>query len=113
MDKLNVLNAMNLNGVRLTDGMFAAQQSAARDYYVGINDDDLLWGFRTRAGKPAPGSRLMGWYGSGIYHVFGQILSGLVRLSKSMSDDVVCIGVRHYNQVDRAVPEWQLLAHCR
>ena len=46
----------------------------------------MLKGFRRRAGKPAPGAELGGWYSSDIFHVFGQILSGLARLHAATGD---------------------------
>ena len=62
------------------------QVDAARDDYLRIPNDDLLKGFRQRAGKPAPGADLGGWYSSDIFHVFGQILSGLARLYAATGD---------------------------
>ena len=62
------------------------QVDAAREDYLRIPNDDLLKGFRRRAGKPAPGADLGGWYSSDIFHVFGQILSGLARLHAATGD---------------------------
>lgn len=55
-------------------------------YYLAIPNDDLLLGFRRRAGKPAPGKELGGWYSQDVFHVFGQILSGLARMYGATGD---------------------------
>ncbi len=73
-------------GVTLDDGPLRRQVDAAREDYLRIPNDDLLQGFRRRAGKPAPGADLGGWYSSDIFHVFGQILSGLARLHAATGD---------------------------
>ena len=43
-------------------------------------------GFRARAGLPAPGPDLGGWYSSDTFLVFGQIVSGLARLYAATGD---------------------------
>jgi hypothetical protein len=73
-------------GVSLDDGPLRRQVDAAREDYLRIPNDDLLKGFRLRAGKPAPGADLGGWYSSDIFHVFGQMLSGLARLHAATGD---------------------------
>ncbi len=73
-------------GVSLDDGPLRQQVDAAREDYLRIPNDDLLKGFRKRAGRPAPGADLGGWYSSDIFHVFGQILSGLARLHAVTGD---------------------------
>ena len=35
---------------------------------------DFLEGFRRRAGLPAPGKDLGGWYSADVFHIFGQII---------------------------------------
>jgi DUF1680 family protein len=73
-------------GVSLDDGPLRRQVDAAREDYLRIPNDDLLKGFRLRAGKPAPGADLGGWYSSDVFHVFGQLLSGLARLHAATGD---------------------------
>jgi len=73
-------------GVSLDDGPLRRQVDAARQDYLRIPNDDLLKGFRLRAGKPAPGADLGGWYSSDTFHVFGQLLSGLARLHATTGD---------------------------
>ncbi|MFI5457660.1 MAG: beta-L-arabinofuranosidase domain-containing protein [Isosphaerales bacterium] len=74
------------HGVSLDEGLLRRQVDAARDDYLRIPNDDLLKGFRQRVGRPAPGSNLGGWYSSDIFHVFGQVLSGLARLYAATGD---------------------------
>lgn len=74
------IEPFNYHGVSIDDGPLRHQVDAAREDYLRIPNDDLLKGFRKRAGRPAPGADLGGWYSSDIFHVFGQILSGLARL---------------------------------
>ena len=42
--------------------MLKKQYLATRDYYFNLPDDDILLGFRKRAGQPAPGNELPGLY---------------------------------------------------
>lgn len=70
----------------LRDGRFAAHQQAILELYLSVPDDDYLLGFRRRRGLPAPGTELGGWYGGGVYHVFGQVLGGFARLHRATGD---------------------------
>ena len=84
-----VIEPFGYQGVSLGDGPLRRQVDAVRADYLGIPNDDLLKGFRQRAGRPAPGIDLGGWYSSDVFHVFGQILSGLARLY-AVTGDVAC-----------------------
>jgi uncharacterized protein len=77
---------MDYRGVSLDAGPLRAQLDQVREDYLRIPNDDLLKGFRTRAGLPAPGVDLGGWYTGDVFHVFGQILSGLARLHAATGD---------------------------
>ena len=44
------LHPFNYEGVRLSPGMLSSQFRATRDYYFAIPNDDILKGFRQRAG---------------------------------------------------------------
>jgi hypothetical protein len=70
----------------LGEGWYNTHQRAILGYYLAIPDDDLLFGFRRRRMLPSPGTELGGWYGGGVYHVFGQILGGLARLHRATGD---------------------------
>jgi uncharacterized protein len=80
------LQSFGYHGVTLDGGPLRHQVDAACEDYLRIPNDDLLKGFRQRAGKRAPGADLGGWYTSDIFHVFGQILSGLARLHAATGD---------------------------
>jgi DUF1680 family protein len=73
-------------GVTLDGGPLRATLDQVHQYYLRIPNDDLLKGFRQRAGLPAPGQDLGGWYTSDTFHVFGQIVSGLARLYAASGD---------------------------
>lgn len=94
------LQSFDYEGVRLAEGMLDSQFRATRDYYFAIPDDDILKGFRQRAGMRAPGNDLGGWYSGDptitrwwskgdTFNVFGQWLSGMARLSKAGNDEVL------------------------
>lgn len=77
---------LDYKGVKITDGLLRRQLEDAKEFYLRIPNDDLLLGFRRRAGKPAPGVELGGWYSSDTFHIFGQILSGLSRMYAATGD---------------------------
>jgi hypothetical protein len=74
------------DGVRLLPSMFQAQVERARDVYYGIPNDDILKGFRQEAGLPAPGKGMRGWASRTCRGIFGQLLSGMARLSRATGD---------------------------
>ncbi len=74
-------------GVRLEDGPLLRQVLELREDYLRVPNDDYLKPFRQRAGLSAPGADLGGWYTSGIFHVFGQVLSGLARMHAATGDE--------------------------
>ena len=77
------------HGVELAPGRWQRQMAAARDFYLHLPDDDILYGFRKAAGLPAPGAALGGWCGEDSSPVFGQWLSGMARLSRALNDDAL------------------------
>ena len=81
-----VLNAFEYDGVRLLPGRFAAQAARARDVYFSVPDDDILKGFRQAAGLPAPGAGMRGWCVETSACIFGQLLSGMARMSRAAGD---------------------------
>ncbi|MBI2298707.1 MAG: glycoside hydrolase family 127 protein, partial [Armatimonadetes bacterium] len=81
-----VLRTFDYHGVSLDDGLLRRQLDEVKDCYLRIPNDDLLKGFRARAGRPAPGVDLGGWYSGDVFHIFGQILSGLARLFAATGD---------------------------
>jgi DUF1680 family protein len=83
------LEPFDFRGVTLAPGPLKTQVDDAKRFYLAIPDDNLLKGFRARAGRPAPGQDLGGWYSSDTFLVFGQIVSGLSRLYAG-TGDVAC-----------------------
>jgi uncharacterized protein len=87
------LSQFGYGDVELLDGPVRAQFDANHSFYSGLNEDSLLKPFRQRAGLPAPGEEMGGWYswaplsdldkpgnnGFAPCHSFGQYVSGLSR----------------------------------
>ena len=78
--------------VELLEGPMRQQFEANHTLFLGLNEDMLLKPFRERAGQPAPGDDMGGWYDNSANfdphgsfhgfiagHSFGQYLSGLSR----------------------------------
>lgn len=78
--------------VELLEGPMRQQFEANHALFLGLDEDMLLKPFRERAGQPAPGNDMGGWYDNsadfdphGSFHgfiaghSFGQYLSGLAR----------------------------------
>ncbi len=66
-----------------------AQAQLAGDFYLALSEDNLLNGFRRRAGLPAPGKPMGGWYdpdGFAGAHPFGQYVSALARMYAATRD---------------------------
>ncbi len=94
------LQNFDYRGVTIDGGRFRLLIDTARDDYLRIPNDDLLKGFRQRAGLPAPGNNLGGWYSGDVFHVFGQIVSGLARLHAATGDPSC------RDKVNTLVAEW-------
>jgi len=95
-----LLQPFDFRGVTLAPGPLKTQVDEAKRFYLAISDDDLLKGFRARAGQPAPGQDLGGWYSSDTFLVFGQIVSGLCRLYAG-TGDLAC-----RDKANHLVDEW-------
>jgi hypothetical protein len=80
------IEPFDYQGVRLRDSRWQKQYQAARDFYFGVSDDDILHGYRLGAGLPAPGKPLGGWCARNSNTVFGQWLSGMSRMSRALDD---------------------------
>ena len=77
------LQSFTYRDVSLTGGALGTQAKEAREFYLALNEDSLLNGFRVRAGLPAPGKPMGGWYdpeGFAGAHPFGQFVSALSRM---------------------------------
>ena len=95
---ISALSQLPYPDVQLLDGPLLRQFQEQQKLFLGIDDDVLLKPFRQRAGLPAPGADMGGWYDdSADFHIdpndwgganwhgfiaghsFGQYLSGLAR----------------------------------
>jgi DUF1680 family protein len=86
-----VLTQFGYGEIELLDGPLRQQFQTNHAFYSSIDEDSLLKPFRERAGLPAPGEDMGGWYdwssdftlqnmhGFCPGHSFGQYLSGLSR----------------------------------
>lgn len=75
--------------VRLTAGPFQEHHSRIHQQYLSLSSDSLLQVYRERAGLPAPGAGMGGWYaldGFAPGHSLGQYISGLARLAANTGD---------------------------
>lgn len=84
-----ILEPFNYAGVRLRDSRWLKQVEDAREFYLGLSDDDILHGFRAAAGLPAPGKPLGGWCRENSSTVFGQWLSGMARMYRATGDSAL------------------------
>jgi hypothetical protein len=94
-----VLNQFDYADVQLLEGRMLAQFRANHAFFLAIDEDGLLKPFRQRAGLPAPGPDMGGWYsfsdefdppnnmtGYVPGHTFGQYMSGLARAYAATGD---------------------------
>src|SRR3984885_13594257 len=86
--------------VTLLEGPLREQFDTNHASYLALDEDSLLKPFRQRAGLPAPGEDMGGWYswaaladldkpgdnGFAPGHSFGQYLSGLARVDAATGD---------------------------
>jgi uncharacterized protein len=79
-----VLEPFDYKGVTLHDSTFKNQFDDIREFYLRLPADDILRGYRLRAGLPAPGNDLGGNYLG--HNTFGQVLSGLARMHAATGD---------------------------
>ncbi|MGA3133485.1 MAG: beta-L-arabinofuranosidase domain-containing protein [Terracidiphilus sp.] len=86
------LEQFDYHEIELLDGPMRQQFETNHAFFLALDDDMLLKPFRQRAGLPAPGDDMGGWYDNspefdphGTFHgfipghSFGQYLSGLAR----------------------------------
>ena len=83
--------------VQLTGGPFAEQYDSMHAHYLSLSNDRLLKVYRQRAGLPAPGDAMGGWYDRDGFvpgHTLGQYISGLARMGASTGDEACHTKVR-------------------
>src|SRR5215469_3195459 len=91
------LRALPYSAVQITSGPFARQYNAIHAHYLSLSNDRLLKVYRQRAGLPAPGDDMGGWYdlkGFVPGHSLGQYISGLARIGASTGDHACIEKVR-------------------
>ncbi|MGC2636069.1 MAG: beta-L-arabinofuranosidase domain-containing protein [Acidobacteriaceae bacterium] len=94
-----VLSQFDYGDVQLLDGPMLMQFRANHAFFLALDEDGLLKPFRQRAGLPAPGPDMGGWYsfsdefdppnnmtGYVPGHTFGQYMSGLARAYAATGD---------------------------
>jgi hypothetical protein len=81
-----VIESFDYQGVTLRPSRWQRQFEHAREFYLGLNEDDILKGFRDAAKLPAPGSTLGGWAARDSGVIFGQWLSALARAWRATGD---------------------------
>jgi DUF1680 family protein len=75
--------------VTLTAGPLKEQYDRVHAFYLAIDNDRLLKVYRGRAGLPAPGAEMGGWYDRNGFlpgHSLGQYIAGLARIGKTTGD---------------------------
>ncbi len=83
------LESFGYKDVTLSASPLESQAREARNFYLQLSEESLLQGFRIRAGLPAPGNPMGGWYdpdGFAGGHPFGQFVSALARMYASTGD---------------------------
>lgn len=83
------LHELPYAGVQLTSGPFKQHYDALHAHYLSLSNDRLLKVYRQRAGLPAPGADMGGWYDLNGFvpgHSLGQYISGLARIGAGTGD---------------------------
>ncbi len=78
-----------LGAVTLTGGPLKQQYDRIHASYLALDNDRLLKVYRQRAGLPAPGPDMGGWYDTDGFvpgHSLGQYISGLARFAAATGD---------------------------
>ena len=94
------LENFDYRGVTLDGGRMREHLDEVCDEYLRIPNDDMLIGYRKRAGLPAPGRELGGWFSDDVFQPFGQCISGLSRLYAATGNEAC------REKADTLVAEW-------
>ena len=85
------------SAVKLTGGPLEAMSRRLYSHFLRLDEDRLLKVYRQRAGLPAPGRDMGGWYDAEGFvpgHLLGQFLSGFARFSANRGEDEAAAKVR-------------------
>ena len=80
------LEEFGYDQVQLTGGPLKSQYERILAFYLALDNDRLLKVYRERAGLPAPGAEMGGWYDADGFvpgHSLGQYISGLARFARA------------------------------
>jgi len=83
------LSELDYSAVRITAGPLREQFDRIHAAYFALDNDRLLKVYRQRAGLPAPGEDMGGWYDADGFvpgHSLGQYISGLSRFASATGD---------------------------
>lgn len=83
------LNEFGYADVSLTGGRLKSQYDMVHSHFLSLDNDRLLKVYRQRAGLPAPGEDMGGWYDADGFvpgHTLGQYISGLSRIYATTKD---------------------------
>ena len=86
---VEVLREYPYGAVTLTAGPLKQQYDRVHAGFLALDNDRLLKVYRQRAGLPAPGRDMGGWYDADGFvpgHSLGQYISGLARIGASTGD---------------------------
>ena len=89
LPKRTLLAEFEYGQVQLTGGPLKQQYDRIHAAYLALNNDRLLKVYRERAGLPAPGAEMGGWYDADGFvpgHSLGQYISGLARIGRTTGD---------------------------
>ena len=89
LDEREPIKQFDYADVRLTSGPLAEHYQAMHAHYLSLSNDRLLKVYRQRAGLPAPGRDMGGWYDYNGFvpgHSLGQYVSGLARFGACTGD---------------------------
>ena len=84
-----VLRQLPYSAVTLTGGPFKEHYDRIHAHYLALSNDRLLKVYRQRAGLPAQGADMGGWYDTDGFvpgHSLGQYISGLARFGAATGD---------------------------
>lgn len=91
------LSEFPYNAVTLAGGPLKRQYDAIHNHFLSLDNDRLLKVYRQRAGLPAPGDDMGGWYDADGFvpgHTLGQYISGLSRIYSTTNDQACADKVR-------------------
>jgi DUF1680 family protein len=96
-----VLREFPYGAVTITGGPLKQQYDRVQTSYLALDNDRLLKVYRQRAGIPAPGPDMGGWYDTDGFvpgHALGQYISGLARIGATTGDPACATKVRELVQ---------------